>query len=519
MLTARCVTKLLGVGLFIGMLIIAVMDWPPWMIESQGARTRVLSSLFACGLFIVAAEDIVGINKSAIMLLTAATMWTCLAVGYHPTTSEVGAHKLHHELDIGLQDVGSVILFLLPAMGVVESMDHFGAFACVTVVIRKLMGSTESRLLPIMCFLTFFLSSVIDNLTATIVALKILRHMAADNEELRHLCGGLVVMAANAGGAWSAIGDVTTTMLWISGKITPAATMKWLFLPSLIAGTCPLVFMCASEANRAKRSASNGSQAHGARKQARGSKGYSDGEASPQVEAENIPLRCHTPTHHDVVTLPKVLVMIFGLLFILMVPILKMTTGLPPYLGMLLALGGLWLLTDHMKFDHVEEGNSPISPSTMHTGPPSNGVALALHKVDLTGLLFFTGVLLAVGALNSAGILKSYAVFLVRICGRSPVVLCTLLGISSAIVDNVPLVEAAIDMFDEVGVDEPLWQLVALAAGTGGSILSIGSIAGVTFMSMEGIGFLWFCRKISAWALLSFFLGIATYQLERVLLA
>jgi len=228
-----------------------------------------------------------------------------------------------------------------------------------------------------------------------------------------------------------------------------------------------------------------------------------------QANLEEEPLRPELgpeTSGSDEITRPKVVSLCLGIFVILLVPALKMGTGLPPYLGMLLALGLMWLATDLLGFDSEAEAKG-------HT-TVRRGVIAALFQVDLTGLLFFTGVLLSVGALDSAGVLRRYASYLVRSFGDSRVALCTTLGISSAVVDNVPLVEAAIDMFKEVSTDDHLWQLVALAAGTGGSILSIGSIAGVTLMSMEGIGFLWYCKRVSLLAFLGYFLGIGAYQLQ-----
>jgi len=228
------------------------------------------------------------------------------------------------------------------------------------------------------------------------------------------------------------------------------------------------------------------------------------------------------------VTRARVLVLSLGIVCILLVPILKMWTGLPPYLGMLLALGIVWFVTDTTAFarmagmdDERSVGvvDTPRTPAPQNHSPGGGGVIEALHKMDLTGLLFFAGVLLAVGALDTAGVLDTYAHFLVRVCHGSPILITTLLGVSSAVVDNVPLVEAAINMFDDKPMDDPLWQLVALAAGTGGSILSVGSIAGVTLMTMEGVGYLWYCRRVSLWAALGFGLGLATFQLERYLFA
>jgi len=524
-LAARLLLRVGIVGLMLTMLFVSFARWPAWVIENSSTQSCVLSALFAAGLSAVALEDVVGINKSSMMLILAGTMWTYLGVSYHPIKSQVGARQFHHELDRGLQEVGSVILFLLPAMGVVESIDHFGGFAIVTSIIRRMMAGNVERLMPIICLLTFFLSSVIDNLTATIVALKLLRHVARNDESFRLSCGSCAVIAANAGGAWSPIGDVTTTMLWIQGKISASRTVRWLFLPSFVAGVLPLAGLWWQA--RAQRLLSKGAAPKKItlkKLQAPGRQGFNQleedcAEQAAEKAQEQEPLRLHAGEElwREGAAQTKMLALGLGFTFILMVPVLKMCTALPPYLGMLLALGLMWLSTDALGLSAEAPGDGPSGEPGPAAAP--TGVAAALKGADLAGLLFFTGVLLAVGALDSAGVLGRFAASLLWLCGPNPVAICVLLGLSSAVVDNVPLVEAAIGMFETTPCDDPLWQLIALAAGTGGSILSIGSIAGVTLMSMEGVGFISYCRRVSLWASLGFAMGIVTYQLERALFA
>jgi len=498
----RFSVKVLGMSVIAVFFAIGLLHWPLELIDDEQRRAAIMTALFLIGLIMVVVEDHVNVNKAAIMLMVSSTMWTFLAVGHHPNRSHEGHQKLEHELGHGLKDVGSIILFLLPAMGVVESIDHFDGFAVVTHAIHSGIGGQRMLLVPVLCLITFTLSAIIDNLTATIVALKILRHMVSDDRHLRHTIGGLVVIAANAGGAWSPVGDVTTTMLWLSNKISVSKTIQWLFLPSLVTACVPMAGLWAQACRDARASNS----------------GVADSDESS----------CGSSVTSPEVTLSKVLVLALGFACIFMVPILKMTTGLPPYMGMLLALGIIWFVTDTRAFRRLAKPVGVVSaPTLVHSGEATprtpkeehfgeEGVIEALHKMDLTGLLFFAGVLFAVAALNTAGVLSAYAELLVRLCGNSPVLICSLLGISSAVVDNVPLVEAAINMFDHPQ-DDPLWQLVALAAGTGGSILSVGSIAGVTLMTMEGVGYLWYCRRVSFWAAVGFACGIATYQLERQL--
>uniref|UniRef100_A0A7S4SLB3 Citrate transporter-like domain-containing protein n=1 Tax=Alexandrium monilatum TaxID=311494 RepID=A0A7S4SLB3_9DINO len=518
----QLLVKTLAISMMLIVLFISVTRWPRQAIDNEATRTNLLSMLFTLGLTMVALEDLVGVNKSSVMMVLAATMWTFLAVSYHPNRSKAGASILHHELNRGLEEVGSVILFLLPAMGLVESIDHFDGFAIVTLVIRKAIRGQKERLMPIICLLTFLLSSVIDNLTATILALKLLRRLAPGEEEWRRNCGASAVIAANAGGAWSPIGDVTTTMLWIQGKITPPKTVAWLLWPSFMAGAVPLLGIWWTSRERDGDPVQLQPSRTRQRPERRRFTEFHDEDPPDKTDhscMEEEPLsQAAGEGLRKEVTVRNALALVLGISFILLVPLLKMWTGLPPYLGMLLALGLFWLITDSLGGARRRAHGEPTNGAEDHHSPgPEDGVVAALHKVDLTGLLFFTGVLLAVGALDSAGVLRDYATMLVRLCGPSPVALTTLLGISSAVVDNVPLVEAAIDMFREAGADEPLWQLVALAAGTGGSILSIGSIAGVTLMSMEGVGFLWYSRRISLWASAGFVAGIAAYQCERLL--
>lgn len=464
---------------------------------------KVLSVMFAVGLFLVATEDYTGINKSAVMMVAASTMWTVHAIGYNPNESKQGEHKLTHEINEGIEDVGSVILFLLPAMALVESIDHFEGFAIVTHIIEKGMAGNREMLIPIISVLTFFLSSVIDNLTSTIVSLKLLHHVAREDKEWRKFCGGAVVVASNAGGTWSPIGDVTTIMLWIQGKITVNNTIIWLIFPSLVAGLLPMIgIIFHSRYVLAARDA-----AKAALSDAESSEVRRNSNESPAFERQWTVDAPEPPPSE--VNAHNIQMFAMGVSCILSVPVLKAITGLEPWLGMLLALGLMWLITDAISTekDHALRA----------IGPPQHGVVEALRKVDLCGLLFFAGVLLAVGCLNAAGVLQRFAQQLAGWCGGSEVLLSSMLGVASAIVDNVPLVAASIEMFDDVPVDDKLWQLIALASSTGGSLTSVGSIAGVTFMNMEGISFMWYIKYVTVWAAVGFAAGIFAYQAELTL--
>ncbi|CAJ1390234.1 unnamed protein product [Effrenium voratum] len=474
----RRLMKIAGLGLFAIVFIFAFIGWPSSVIDNDDTHRKILAAVFLTGISLVALEDVIRLDKSAIMLVLASVMWTYHAAGYHPTLSMEGHHELQEELSKGLADVGSVILFLLPAMAIVESIDHMDGFAVVTAFIVRHTREKADRLMPMICFLAFFLSAVIDNLTATIVCIKILQRVVPHKQDWRHSCGGLAVVAANAGGAWSPIGDVTTTMLWIRHKISTAGTVTWLFLPSFVAAVLPLFGIWW----QAKR-------------------------CGPQHERE-AEQKASAPMAASRESITSLIV---GMCCILTVPVVKMVTGLPPYLGMMMALGIFWLISEITGLGetaHADEESVTIEIQ-------KHGVPAALHKVDLSSLLFFTGVLLSVASLESAEVLSRYAEFMNDITNGSPLTLSILLGVSSSVVDNVPLVQASIEMFHKP-MDDPLWQLVALAAGTGGSMLAVGSVAGVTLMGLEGVGFLWYMRRISFWAALGFVGGVGTYALQRM---
>jgi len=467
--STRRLMKISSLTLFALVFLLAFLGWPSVVIEDAEIHRSILGVLFLTGIVLVALEDVVRLDKSAIMLILASVMWTYHGAVEHPTKSQEGHEHLTHELGKGLVDVGSVILFLLPAMALVESVDHLGGFSGITSYLVKRTKDHPGRLMPMICFLAFFLSSLIDNLTATIVCVKILQRVVPHRQQWRHACGGLVVVAANAGGAWSPIGDVTTTMLWIQHKVSTFGLIQWLFLPSFVAALVPLLGIWWQASRQ---------------------------EAEEHSKQEEVAIASSKSAS---------LVLFVGMLCILAVPTVKMVTGLPPYLGMMMALGIFWLVTELALEEEATEGHG------------KSGVPAALHKVDLSSLLFFVGVLMAVSTLDSAGVLERYARFMQTVTGGNATTLAALLGVSSAVVDNVPLVQASIEMFDEP-MDAPLWQLVALAAGTGGSMLAVGSVAGVTLMGLEGVGFLWYTKNISPWALLGFALALGTYQLQRMVM-
>lgn len=492
----RLFAQIASMGMLTVILFMSVSASPSILIDDHETHKQIVMALFLMGIILVALEDIVRLNKTAMMLIVAGVMWTLHAVSFHPISSEDGHEHFNEALHKALADVAEVVLFLLPAMAIVESIDHYKGFAFVTYFIIKRSRNNAGLLMPLVCVMSFFLSAIVDNLTATIISVKILQCVLPDQQAWRHACGGLVVVAANAGGSWSPVGDVTTTMLWVQGKITTASIVSWLFIPALVAGSTPMLGIwwqakyCAP--SRSKVEAIEAKKSHEVQESHSG---------IPSSTFEGVEIE---------VTMKSKLLLCFGFCCILMVPILKILTGLPPYLGMMIAFGIFWLITDATAKSSEDSESSERTANSMQ----EHGVLHALHAVDLSSLLFFTGVLLAVSCLDSAGALEAFAEILADVSHGNAMLLCSLLGVSSAVVDNVPLVQASINMFEEPK-DSPLWQLLALAAGTGGSLLPVGSVAGVTLMGLEGVGFLWYCKNISLWAGLGFALALATYQLER----
>lgn len=405
--------------------------------------------IFIAGYACIAFEHKLGINKAATAVGMAALLWSTLLVG---------ANDSHHILELlteHLAETSQIIFFLLGAMTLVEVIDAHGAFRVVTDQI-----SVKSRrgLLLAVGVLAFFMSSVLDNLTTTIVMVSLLRRMISDTEE-RMLFGSLVVIAANAGGAWTPIGDVTTTMLWIGGQITSAGVMTSLFIPSLVclAGSLAVIAL-----------------------PLRGQRAPNPEHGQPSAALRRGARR----------------VLALGLTAFIMVPVLKSAIHLPPFLGICVGLSLMWLLTDILH-RHDEEAH--------HVRVPH-----ALSRVDVSSAFFFLGILLAVGALQTTGQLTTMAHGLASVTTSAPVV-TGLLGVASAIIDNVPLVAAIMRMYPltQYGVDDPFWSLVAYCAGTGGSLLIIGSAAGVALMGMEQITFGWYLRRAAPAAMVGYLLGLA----------
>ena len=431
--------------------------------------------IFAVGYVGIALEHKLGINKAAIALLIGTVCWAVyithlpalLPASEIPTWFEIAAGEevgddipLHYAVDAQhlhqTGEIASILFFLMGAMTIVELIDAHEGFSLVT---DRIKFRSKRKLLWCIGLLTFFLSAVLDNLTSTIVMVSLLKKLVRNRDDrLKYI--GLVVIAANAGGAWTVIGDVTTTMLWIKHKIGPVAVMEQLFVGSVVCLIVPLL-------------------------------GFSWGLSGQLEEAPEETLEHET----DIRPWHQWLFLVLGLSSLLFVPVFKTLTHLPPYMGMMLSLSVLWVTSELVGRSFDERTRS------------QTGVLSVLKRVDMSSVLFFLGILLAVGALSATGFLKTAAGFLDSALPNQEVV-AIVIGLLSSVVDNVPLVAAGIDMFDQPFNDE-FWMLLAYCAGTGGSCLIIGSAAGVAAMGLEKIDFLWYARYIMPWAVLGYLSGAA----------
>ncbi len=412
---------------------------------------------FTLGYIAITLEDVLQTNKAAVALITGVLCWTLYILGATERDSVVQALAAH------MGEIAQILFFLLGAMVTVELIDAHEGFEIIT---DRLRTTHKRRLLWMVCGITFFLSAMLDNLTTTIVIITLLRKLMEDRND-RILFTGLTVLAANAGGAWSPMGDVTTTMLWTGGQISALNIVKMLFLPSLVSILVPILLVLP------------------------GLKG-----------AVAVPVPMADPTK-TISRRDQKMVLGAGLLILLGVPIFKTFTHLPPFMGMLLGLGLIWVLTEYMHTGKSEEDKA------VHT------VVYALRKVDSPSILFFLGILIAVASLQSSGVLIQVATWLNETI-HNPSLIVLLIGLLSAIVDNVPLVAAAQGMYslEQFPMDHYFWEFLAYCAGTGGSILIIGSAAGVAAMGMERIEFFWYLRRISWVALLGYLAGALIYMAQ-----
>lgn len=415
--------------------------------------------VFSIGYLAIILEYYIKLNKSAVALFIGVACWTIfLYTSASPVSSDL------KELGHHVSEISQIIFFLMGAMTLVELIDAHQGFKIITDRIRP---SSKKHMLWIIALLSFFLSAVLDNLTTTILMVSLLRKLIPHRDE-RFLLSCIIVIAANAGGAWTPIGDVTTTMLWIHGQVSSIAVMKSLFIPSVVSLLVPLAWYTLRAKGRFT--------------------GHHLDQKKVQVE-------------------PGAKVVFFlGIGGLIFVPIFKALTGLPPFMGVILALAVLWLVTDFMHHKYEER---------VHLRVPH-----ILTRVDTSGILFFLGILLCIDSLQSAGVLQVVADWLTNTVSNQALI-ATLIGLFSAVIDNVPLVAAIIGMYplEIFPMDSAFWHMIAYAAGTGGSILIVGSSAGVALMGIEKIDFISYIRKVSVPALIGFLAGMLVYIVLRPILA
>jgi Na+/H+ antiporter NhaD/arsenite permease-like protein len=416
-------------------------------------------TIFIIGYAAIALEHPLRVNKAATALLTGVLCWTVFVI----FSSDKQA--VEHELIDHLGEVSGILFFLLGAMTLVELIDANDGFQIIT---EKITTNSTVKLMWIVSILAFFLSAALDNLTTTIVMVTMLRKITDDREQ-RLLFAGLTIIAANAGGAWSPIGDVTTTMLWIGGQVTTLKIIAGVFLPSVVCMVVPLAVMSFRVGGTF---------------------------SPPQIDESS-----KYPTSERV----RNSIFSLGVAIFIFVPIFKTVTHLPPFMGMLLGLGTMWLITELIrKRKHGQERESL-------------SVADALRAIDAPSILFFLGILISIAALQSTGLLSNVADAINTTIGNQTVIILAM-GLLSSIVDNVPLVAAAQGMYNlEIyPTDSYFWEFLAYATGTGGSALIIGSAAGVAAMGIEQINFFWYVKRISWLALLGYFAGAVTYIAQHM---
>ena len=433
----------------------------------------IILVVFVLGYLAIAFEHTLKLDKLIPALIMMAVMWGLISY-FDLTVFEIDTknkelipEKLKYVLNYFLGHTAEILVFLIGAMTIVETIDFFNGFATIKRLIKT---KSKVKILWIICSLAFVLSAIIDNLTATIVLITILQKLVT-NKNLKLWYAGMIIVAANAGGAWSPIGDITTTMLWIGNKVSIGALIKFLIIPSLVCMILPTFI-----ASKYK---------------------VFQGEIQPPKTNDN-----ENPFGSKI--------LIIGLSSIVFVPIFKIITDLPPYVGMMLSLAVVSII--------AESFNAKLAgPSDGHHSP----IHHALTKIEMPSILFFLGILMAVGALEALGIVFGVGQWLVStfenvdwvLFGGLDIVVFVL-GFLSAAIDNVPLVAASMGMFGEA-IDNPLWHGIAYAAGTGGSMVIIGSAAGVVAMGMEKIDFMWYLKKIAFLAFVGYLAGFLVFILLR----
>jgi len=421
----------------------------------------LLVILFAGTYALIVLENSIRINKAAVALVGGVASWTAVMV--------LSSDK--HEVGISLfENIGSIsgiLFFLIGAITIVELIDSHEGFT----IVSNLFSTLNKRyLLWLVALVTFFLSALLDNLTTTIIMITMLMKIIPDRRDIK-IFASIIVIAANAGGVWSPIGDVTSTMLWLGGRITSHGVISNLFIPSLFSILVPLCIFSIKF------------------------KGAYPGRASPIVQTKNIVTSFH-----------RTIVFFTGVTVLVLIPVFKAATGLPPYMGMLLGLGIVWIVIELIHKNDSQQ--TKIEHSVVH----------ALRSIDMPTILFFLGILLCVSALQSANVLHLVAQFLGKSLKYNTCILLSI-GLISSIVDNVPLTAAVMGMYPltQYSIDHQFWILLTYCVGTGGSILIIGSAAGIAAMGITKIDFVWYTKKIAPLVLAGYFTGAGIYVIIQAL--
>ena len=445
--------------------------------------TTLMIIVFVLGYIVIALEHILHINKATFALLLCGILWTFLSFEY-------GATEIRGELMEHLGDTCEILIYLMGAMTIVDLIERYGGFS---FIIRRIKADNKVVLLWIVVFLTFFMSAVLDNMTTAIIMVAFLSKIINEQKE-RWLFAGIVVIAANSGGAWSPIGDVTTIMLWMNENVTSASLMSNLLLPSLVSVIVPGLMATVVIKRRSK---------------------------NEPVDVDEVPVttrESYIAKHKPRLSRFMFYCGVFGLIF---VPIFKTLTGLPPLMGMIISLGALWFISE------IAVRKAGLKKEL------GASVTQVVRNIDMPTIMFFLGILMAVGALQTAGILGNLANILDTTI-HEPFIISSIIGVCSSVVDNVPLVAACIDMYP-IATDAMItasadptymqnfiqdglfWNLLTYCAGVGGSLLIIGSAAGVVTMGMQNIPFLWYMKRISIMALAGYVAGIVSIYLMNLI--
>jgi len=438
--------------------------------------TILIVTVFVIGYLCIALESVAKVNKAAVALLMCVLCWTLLMMGpgaYYPEVAADGViHHIAEVIEHHLGDAAGTLFFLMGAMTIVEIVDSNGGFNFVRDALKT---RSKRKLMWRVAFMTFFLSAILDNLTTSIVMIMVLRKLVQSRGD-RMIYAALVIISANSGGAFSPIGDVTTIMLWIKGVITTQGVLTEIFIPSLVSMLIPAAILSLQL------------------------KGKFDKEQNlPKAAVSHF-----TKTQRDIIFWLGV----GGLVF---VPIFKTLTHLPPFMGILLVLGILWTTTEIFHYNTAEDDTMAKRVSDIMT------------KIDLSTIMFFLGILMAVAVLQEVGVLTSLGEGLNEAFAGNYFLINGIIGVLSSIVDNVPLVAGCMGMYPvaaegAMAVDGIFWQLLAYCAGVGGSMLIIGSAAGVVVMGLEKITFGWYMKNITWIVFVGYLSGILIYWLERALL-